>query len=481
MYPFKQLTWFAGILFLGLSFAANAQSDDRYYDPTDELFSSTTVDPIPPTVTPGTPIDPSGYSYSESPRQETVQTESKNEDSDSGTWNEYEYDDYEGAYYSSRINRFHRPVEGYNYFDPYYTDLWYYDPMNYYPGTSIYINFGSYAHYKRWSHWNHWSDDWWWDRWAYYSSPAWCPSYYSPWYYNSFGYWSGGCGWDYPYAWYDPYYHSGYYSYNQWHNHWYYNNGWCGTNYYGNNHGGNSPDVTPVNTYFGPRKGGGMNLPGTGVRHNSGSGHPTSDPGGPALPPRVKRDVPPLTPTTGGSVGGEDGITPPNTPRNPRVDIPTDSKPVPVPPRVKNNPPPVKPGTPGVPQGVRQNNEPLPPTFNGGLDPDKPVVRPDGIPQPPTNEGTEPTKRERKPSIYVPRDPDSKPHRKRNEEPQKPEVKPEKPARNWDSDHQSQPSKPKREYTPDPPRRDPPRHVDPPARKDDNSSDNKPAKSKRGG
>ncbi|MFT4680942.1 MAG: hypothetical protein ACI9YU_000777, partial [Flavobacteriales bacterium] len=74
--------------------------------------------------------------------------------------NYYENDDY---YYSSRIRRFHRPVYNYGYYDPWYTNMYWYNNDPYCYGTSIYSGYPS------------WSWGW-----------------------NSYGGWNGGFGWSYP-------------------------------------------------------------------------------------------------------------------------------------------------------------------------------------------------------------------------------------------------------------------------------------------
>ena len=49
--------------------------------------------------------------------------------------NYYNNDDY---YYSSRIRRFHRPMWGMGYYDPWYTDMYWYNYDPFFWGTSIY-------------------------------------------------------------------------------------------------------------------------------------------------------------------------------------------------------------------------------------------------------------------------------------------------------------------------------------------------------
>lgn len=68
------------------------------------------------------------------------------------------YDDYD-YYYTARIRRFHRPMYGFNYFDPFYADMWYYDPsmVMMAPGVTLLIhnNPWSYNRFRRLNYWNY--------------------------------------------------------------------------------------------------------------------------------------------------------------------------------------------------------------------------------------------------------------------------------------------------------------------------------------
>lgn len=68
------------------------------------------------------------------------------------------YDDYD-YYYTARIRRFHRPMYGFNYFDPFYADMWYYDPsmVMMSPGVTLLIhnNPWSYNRFRRMNYWNY--------------------------------------------------------------------------------------------------------------------------------------------------------------------------------------------------------------------------------------------------------------------------------------------------------------------------------------
>jgi hypothetical protein len=121
----------------------------------------------------------------------------------------YEEDlsDYD-YYYTARIRRFHRPLRGFNYFDPFYADMWYYDPgmmMVMSPGASLLIhtNPWSFNRFNRWSPWNSWgafNNPW--NTWGAFNNPwnSW-GAFNNPW--NRFGYgnpWAfGGMGMFNPY------------------------------------------------------------------------------------------------------------------------------------------------------------------------------------------------------------------------------------------------------------------------------------------
>ena len=97
------------------------------------------------------------------------------------TNNYYNSDDYYDYAYSARLRRFYTPVYGYGYYDPFYTNSYWYDynPVSW--GVSIYLGY-----------------NWW------------APSYF---YYSPFAYpsWGFSFGWGYPsYGWGYPYYGYGY-------------------------------------------------------------------------------------------------------------------------------------------------------------------------------------------------------------------------------------------------------------------------------
>lgn len=115
-----------------------------------------------------------------------------------------EYDNYD-YYYSSRFRRFNRNYHVSGYYDPFYTDMFYYNYNPSYWGTSIYFG----------SPWNSWYSPY--GYYDYYSPYSYYNSWGYPYYGSSYGgsYWSG-----YRHGFYDgyygygysPYYYGGYYS-----------------------------------------------------------------------------------------------------------------------------------------------------------------------------------------------------------------------------------------------------------------------------
>ena len=157
------------------------------------------------------------------------------------------YDEDEYAYeYSSRIRRFHRPVRSIDYYDPFFVDLWLYDPF-YLPGATIYI--GGYNDYWQWRRWNRWHR---WNSWSSYD-PYWSSGYttwgwgwHRPWGWNT---------WNNPYVW-NNYYYDPYWTWNGY-NPYYCSNGvWVNNNYYWTNTGGYNHGGYSHKTYTGVRRSG---------------------------------------------------------------------------------------------------------------------------------------------------------------------------------------------------------------------------------
>ena len=135
MKNYKLLTFLFAILFTVANVAV-AQYDDIYYDPDrDATYSQ---------------YDNDQYSSSDRYNARSDQAATYYDD------DEYEYyDDYD-YHYTSRIRRFHRSYYGFDYYDPVYVDMAYYDPF-FTPGMStmlIYNNSFSYWNWRRYNRWN---------------------------------------------------------------------------------------------------------------------------------------------------------------------------------------------------------------------------------------------------------------------------------------------------------------------------------------
>ena len=217
---------------LALSAPAQAQ-DDLYYDPaTDQQ------------VSPNTNTSNGDNNYDEG---SNVTRRYSNDD-------EGYHDDDDYAYeYSSRIRRFHRPSPVVDYYDPYYVDLYNYDPY-YLPGNSIYTyGYNDYWTWRRWQRWNRWN------RFNSFDSGWGCNSY-SPWGWNS-GF-RGSNAWNSPSV-FNNYYYDPYWTWNGYNP--YYSNGWSNNDYYYNNNqynNGNGNGNYQPKTYTGVRRNGSTVNPG---------------------------------------------------------------------------------------------------------------------------------------------------------------------------------------------------------------------------
>lgn len=322
------------LLAVTMPLLAQAQSDDDlYFDPVWD------VQPEPVAV------------YESTPPTTTYREELPEYDDE---YDDYEYWEDQGYFYSSRLRRFHNPYRGFDYYDPVYTDLGFYDPWIM-PGSSIYINIGGGGDYWSWRRynrmrwggpgfamggWNTWG-------WRYYSDP---------WSYNRWGafrvydpwfdpYWGGACfnrGWNY--GWNGGWgmgWNNGWG--NGWNNGW--NNGWGNDFYnqpgywYGNGNGTISQN--PKGTHYGPRIADSRTGPSRGTVRDpeyvgggipvlkQGNGRP-SGPGaseqGDADGGRVIRDNPQ---TNGRDVSSvREGLDQPTAPRNPQVQEPVGRDPL---------------------------------------------------------------------------------------------------------------------------------------------------------
>ena len=250
---FALLTW-GGLL--------QAQYDDIYYDPD---------------------TDGEYYDYSSSSNTNSGDTYAYADDN--GRYDDESYDHFEDDYdyyYTSRIRRFHRPYQGFGYFDPVYVDRYYYDPFfNPFTTVLIYDNFYSFNRWNRWNRWNRYN---YWNR-------------YDPWYQPGFGWNSWGPR------------NSVFISYNNFG----FGNNFYGGGFYGNGFNGGgifgggysnyycppswgsgfTYNTASVNndTYYGPRTGGSTRTSGNSRRDFTPSREPAKDvTGNPAVVSRNGND-----------------------------------------------------------------------------------------------------------------------------------------------------------------------------------------------
>jgi len=109
--------------------------------------------------------------------------------------NNFYYGDYYDFAYTSRIRRFHGPHASFGYYDPYYTNMYYYMHDPYYYGVSIYLGYGAMPYYyPGYFGFSPWYGSW-------YGNPFYWYGGFSP--YRPFGYW-GSSYW--------AGYHAGYYA-----------------------------------------------------------------------------------------------------------------------------------------------------------------------------------------------------------------------------------------------------------------------------
>ena len=228
-----------------ISLTAQAQFDDVYYDPARDNRPNTATTTRAQTPQPR---------YNENGTQSGNDANYYDDGSSTGGGDYYEYDDeYDDYAYSTRIRRFHRPLQGFDYYNNAYVDYGYYDPYYYdrffgRPSFSIVIGNSYWNRYNRYNRWNNsiWFNRYW-DEWScsnngfnnYYGSPFYSPFGYSS-YYSPYGYSN----------WNDPYCYNGgwgYNAYNRYSNPYQTGHTWV-----------NTPLSTAgTNKYYGPRKGSG--------------------------------------------------------------------------------------------------------------------------------------------------------------------------------------------------------------------------------
>ena len=163
------------------------------------------------------------------------------------------YDDYD-FYYTSRIRRFHRPLQGFSFFDPYYIDMAYYDPFMRSATTMlIYDDFYSQRMFSRFNRWNNFNSFGNFNRWnSFGMNDPFSMGWNSPFSrFGGMGMSMNSFGWVGSPMMFMPSYN--FYNFiPTWGNGYGYNN-------FGQNNNNNNP-VSPVdasNGYYGPRRGGG--------------------------------------------------------------------------------------------------------------------------------------------------------------------------------------------------------------------------------
>ncbi len=248
----KTIAHYLGFYFLLLNtLTLTAQEyDDIYYDTDDRTFEQNNS-----STSPVNTVDESEYTspryndYLPSETQTVVDAQGNTTINNYYNGDDYRFDrdDYYDYAYSSRIRRFHRPINTYSYYDPFYTNMyWYnYDPLCY--GTSIYLGYDFWrpSPWRARIGWN-----WGWNSWNRYNNLAWgydfgwspgWSGYYSAAYVNPWGF-NNGFGWN-----------NGFnrpFCANNW-NYW---NGYNAGFYAGvNNNYYNSFDANSVNAHYGHR------------------------------------------------------------------------------------------------------------------------------------------------------------------------------------------------------------------------------------
>ena len=209
--------------------AGNNAADDVYYSSKNQSAPTPSSEPL----SNSSDNYNTNYNYNQNDSGQPQQSDnsqnqnySTSEQHSDEKGNTYVTNNYNGDYYdyeySSKIRRFYQPAYGYNYYDPYYTNSYWYDYNPYSWGVSIYLGYN------------------WWAPSAFYYDPF-CYGGFSVGIGYGYGYYGG-----YPYYPYAPYYPYGgpYYG----NNYGYYNGYYAGNcnPYYYNSYDNNS-------FYYGPR------------------------------------------------------------------------------------------------------------------------------------------------------------------------------------------------------------------------------------
>lgn len=133
---------------------------------------------------------------------------------------EYNSDDYYDYQYASRINRFHSPLLGAGYYDPFYTNCYTYNqnPLMY--GTSIYSTYNYWMPSNQFGIYNNsmamgFNNCWNCNTWPYNNYSYWNQPYYNSWAYDPYG-WNMNPYWQYGYVYPNAYYGGWNNSFNNW-------------------------------------------------------------------------------------------------------------------------------------------------------------------------------------------------------------------------------------------------------------------------
>jgi hypothetical protein len=228
------LSAFSSLTACSSTYHASTATDDIYYNASD----ARSYDPVAPATEPvSNNYASQANNYDQPARNDQPDYYSSEQQTDgNGTTyvtNNYNYnsDDYYDYAYSSRLRRFYDPYVGYSYYDPIYTNAYWYDPTPNLWGVSLYTTYNWWApatfytnpvcyggfgwgwNRPGWninigwggpSCWNYgwgWNNGWGWNRpWGYNYGWGWN----DPWGWNNPYAWNNGWGWNNPYAWNNP-------------------------------------------------------------------------------------------------------------------------------------------------------------------------------------------------------------------------------------------------------------------------------------
>lgn len=193
----KTIVKILSIAIFGVSCAGSAQlgtsyNDDLYYSPSENANQQSNVPknnpdpqnqlanfekPLPVQEN----VNPEISSDRLFTTQDFIPTESFDTNSNAAAnrenYSEYNEDDYYDYEYAARLRRFHDPYNSWGYYDPYYTNLYWYTGFPSDFGWSIYLGY------------NWWWGTPWYSPWYHSYANSWYDPYYS--FYSPFSYWNG--------------------------------------------------------------------------------------------------------------------------------------------------------------------------------------------------------------------------------------------------------------------------------------------------